>query len=72
MMTFSEARSRAAVNRARIVRTIYGNEFRVSLNEWTTHELDRKAYFTNCLDDAVITAGAMRREADRKALALRP
>ena len=65
MMTFKEARSRAAVRRARIVRTIYGNEFRVSLNEWTTSELNRKAYFTDCLDDAVITAGAMRREADK-------
>jgi hypothetical protein len=47
------------------VHTIYGNEFRVSLNEWTPSELNRKAYFTDCLDDAVITAGAMRREADK-------
>jgi hypothetical protein len=47
------------------VRTIYGNEFRVSLNEWTSSELNRKAYFTDCLDDAVITAGDMRREADK-------
>ena len=32
MMTFSEARSRAAVNRARIVRTIYGNDRRLGLH----------------------------------------
>lgn len=62
-MTVSEAMRRMEVNRATMRRTD-GNERVVYLNEWTKAEREAKGYFTDDLEDAVLTAGAMRRSQD--------
>lgn len=64
VMTQREARQRAEVNNARIRFNREWGEYIVVLNEWTKEECDRKAYHTDDLEDAVLTAGKMRRDAD--------
>ncbi|QPC44923.1 hypothetical protein HW532_20820 [Kaustia mangrovi] len=66
-MTVREAMQRCAVNRVRIKRTGYDSEWRVTLNEWTGRKAKDCAYFTDDLEDAVITGARMRREAERLA-----
>lgn len=65
MMTMREAMLRAEQHQGRIKNTGWG-DYKVTLNEW--HSLPRKrqdelAYFTDDLEDAVLTLGAMRRRA---------
>lgn len=64
MMTVREAMQRMNQHRATMRRTGEGNEVRVVLHEWTRKEADDKAYYTDDLEDAVLTAGSMRREHD--------
>lgn len=61
MLTQREARQRAEVHNARIVYNRDYNEYRVTLNEWRGADAENKAYYTDCIEDAVITAGAMRK-----------
>lgn len=61
MMTMREARQRCNLVNARIMRT--GSDFEVTLNEWSRHERIKSAYFTDDLEDAVLTAQALRRRA---------
>jgi hypothetical protein len=60
MLTIREARTRCAVNAMRLQRTDCG-EFRVSFAELTGAAAEPSAYYTDDLDDAVMTAAAMRR-----------
>lgn len=64
MLTYREARHRAEIYNARITRTAYG-DYMVVLMEWRMKEREDKAYFTDDLEDAVLTAAFMRRHADR-------
>lgn len=63
MMTVREAMQRVAQNNARIQR--FNGEWRVTLREWPDYarKTEDKAYYTDDLEDAVLTASAMRREA---------
>jgi hypothetical protein len=65
MMTLREARQRASINGARITFNRDIGEYRVTLNEWPIYasSTEDKAYYTDDIDDAVLTSGAMRREA---------
>ena len=66
MMTVREAMQRVAQNNARIQRSA-GGDWRVTLNEWymfAEAEAGRKACYTDDLEDAVLTASAMRRRAE--------
>lgn len=65
-MTKAEANQRAEVNNARIRWSRIHGEFTVVLNEWTHAECDAYAYRTDDLEDAVLTAGAMRKKADAR------
>jgi hypothetical protein len=60
MMTVKEAKQRMQVNRAAMKRTGHGLEVKVWLNEWTKQQIEDRAYFTDDLEDAVLTAGRMR------------
>lgn len=65
MMTMREAMLRAEQHQGRIKNTGWG-DYKVTLNEW--HKLpvkqqDELTYFTDDLEDAVLTLGAMRRKA---------
>lgn len=62
MMTVREAMQRMNIHRAHMRRTGEGTEVRVTLNEWCGREAERKAYYTDDLEDAVITAGVLRAE----------
>lgn len=62
MLTQREARQRCAVNRMRFSRV--EREFRVSFPEDTGNRNEATAYYTDDLDDAVLTAAAMRRKRD--------
>lgn len=62
-MTRREAMQRAEVHNARIVWNREWQEYTVSLNEWSRKERERMQAHTDDLEDAVHTAGRMRREA---------
>lgn len=61
MMTVREAMQRCEINRVRIKRTGYDNEWIVTLVEWTAKQVERMAYVTDDLEDAVLTGAKMRR-----------
>lgn len=61
MLTMREAQQRAAVNNGRIVRDRETGELRCTLNEWRGAQVEKLAYYTDCLLDAVMTVAAMRR-----------
>jgi hypothetical protein len=61
MMTVREAMQRCELNRVRIKRTGYGTEWLVTLVEWTRKQIDEAGYYTDDLEDAVLTGAAMRR-----------
>lgn len=63
MLTVREAKQRCEVNRVRISRTGFGTEWRVTLAEWTREQVNRLAYFTDDLEDAVLTGSRLRRDA---------
>lgn len=65
MMTSSEARRRAEIYNGRIVWNTHIGEYRVTLNEWTRREADKGEYFTDDLEDAVLTLAAMRASKDK-------
>lgn len=65
-MTQREARQRAEVNNARIHFNRDWGEYIVVLNEWSAAECDRMSYHTDDLEDAVLTAGAMRKQANEQ------
>lgn len=60
MMTRAEARLRMQEHGASY--TFRDGEYRVTLNEWPAHlvSTEERAYYTDDLEDAVLTAGAMR------------
>lgn len=62
MMTMREARQRCEVNNARVTKCHATGELVVTLNEWTRKQREARAYFTDDLEDAVLTAGRMRKE----------
>lgn len=72
MLTNRELRNRAEMYNGRITRSPDG-EYRVTLNEWRGREVERKAYYTDCAEDAIITMGDMRRreEASRAKIPVR-
>jgi len=59
MMTQHEARQRCSLNNVRLRRHVAG-DWVVSLIEWKDEE---RAYFTDDLEDAVLTGSAMRQAA---------
>ncbi len=63
MLTQHEAYQRCSINRVRMEKE--GREFRITLNEWPprSKETERKAYYTDDLEDAVLTGAQMRRKA---------
>ena len=64
-MTFKEARQRAELHNASIYKTSWG-DYRVLLNEWQKLNPKRReelTYYTDDIEDAALTAGAMRRRA---------
>lgn len=65
MMTPQEAKQRLALSGATARRTGAGTEYRVTLNEWRGAEAERKAYYTDDLEDAVFTAQDMRKREPR-------
>lgn len=65
MMTSSEAARRAEIYRGRIQYQHSVGEYRVTLNEWTRKEAERGEYFTDDIEDAVLTLGAMRAAKDK-------
>lgn len=64
-MTLREAKQRAELYNAQIHKTQAG-DLRCTLNEWTRKEREKYEYFTNDLDDAVITIAAMRKAQNKK------
>lgn len=66
MITQSEARQRCAVN-AMAFRRVHTGEYRVSFPELTGQRNEATAYYTDDIEDAVLTAGAMRRRAGQRA-----
>lgn len=62
MITFNEARQRAAVYNGSIARVgIYG-EFCCTLNEWTAKERSKRAVYTDDLEDAYLSIASLRRQ----------
>lgn len=72
MMTLTEARQRAEIHKARIEFDRDYKEYRVTLYEWPEFRgtTEDKAYYTDDLEDAVCTAGAMRRDAQKAIVSL--
>ena len=62
-MTMREARQRANYYNGSIVYDPDYNEYRVGLREWTRKERDDRSYYTDDLEDAVLTLAHMRRNA---------
>lgn len=60
MMTVREAMQRCALNNVRIKRTGFGSEWLVTLTEWTAKQRDAMGYYTDDLEDAVLTGASMR------------
>lgn len=60
-MTRREANLRAELYSGRIVWDAILREYRVFLNEWTRKQRNERAYFTDDLEDAVLTLASMRR-----------
>lgn len=67
MLTMREAKQRMSQHNARLQYDKYTREYRVTLNEWPMYRVstEERAYYTDDIEDAVLTAGAMRREAAR-------
>lgn len=64
MLTVREAQQRNAANGVIMRRANPGStEWRVTLAEWTRDMCERAAYFTDDLEDAVLTGASMRRKA---------
>lgn len=64
MLTVAEAMQRARHNGVNIRRS--GNlEWRVTLEEWTRNVCETSAYYTDDLEDAVLTGAAMRERQSR-------
>jgi hypothetical protein len=63
LLTQREAYQRCEINRVRMEKV--GQEFRITLREWParSNQTERKAYYTDDLEDAVLTGGMMRRQA---------
>ena len=61
-MTVREARQRMALNRMTMRNTGHG-DYRVNFAEANS---EATAYYTDCLEDAVLTGAAMRRRRDAK------
>ena len=66
MLTSREASQRNALNRVRMSRS--NGEYRVTLQEWPngTRDTEDKAYYTDDIEDAVLTGGMMRRQAEAR------
>lgn len=62
-LTVHEAMQRCSLNRVRIKRTGVSGEWAVGLLEWPKAMWDKAQYFTDDLEDAVLTGGIMRRRA---------
>lgn len=60
MITMREARQRASLNNCRIERVAGTIELRVFHEAWTRRQREEREYFTDCIEDAVITAGRMK------------
>ena len=67
MMTVREAMQRNTLNNVRLQRR--DGEYRVTLSEWPDYlrTTEDKAYYTDDLEDAVLTGGAMRQRAAKTA-----
>ncbi len=61
MLTQHVAYQRCSINRVRLEKR--GPEFRITLNEWPPRSdaTERKAYYTDDLEDAVLAGAKMRR-----------
>lgn len=61
MLTQHEAYQRCSINRVRLERR--NGEWRVTLNEWVNglRTTEDRAYYTDDLEDAVLTGAMMRR-----------
>lgn len=68
MMTIAEARQRLALSGMRLTRR--DREFRVSYAELPYRDAEPSAYYTDDLEDAVITGGKMRHTMPLTALLL--
>lgn len=60
MMTHREARQRNELNCVRMVHD--GSNYVVTLQEWSVNHCQRFGYYTDDLEDAVLTGSAMRRQ----------
>lgn len=63
MLTKREAQERNRINNVRM--QLFDGEYRVTLMEWPVNDkrTERAAYYTDDLEDAVLTGAAMRRTA---------
>ncbi len=59
MMTRREANQRAAQNNCTIRWLASTQEYEVYHNDWTRKQREARAYFTDDLEDAVLTTGKM-------------
>lgn len=64
-MTRMQANQAANDHNFRLTRPVGGDEYRVVLNEWDRKQALAGEYFTNDLEDAVLTGMAMRRHASQ-------
>ena len=64
MLTLREAKQRAYVLNGQIYKTKAG-DYRVTLNEWTRQEREAMSYFTDDIEDAVLTLGSLRMHVTR-------
>ena len=58
-MTMREAKQRAAQHGCYLYRTI-GEEVKVGKHRWNREQRERMEYFTDDLEDAVLTAGRLK------------
>lgn len=63
MLTVREAMQRCTINQVRIKRTGFGGEWLVTLIEWTAKQRDAMGYYTDDLEDAVLTGAKLRHNA---------
>lgn len=66
MINFREARQRLSMYNMHIGREGAGTDYRVSFAELSRDKAEASAYYTDDLEDAVITGAAMRRRKNDK------
>lgn len=71
MLTKREAQERNRINNVRMQWSAEWQEYRVTLMEWPCNDkrTEKRAYYTNDLEDAVLTGAEMRRRQRRLDLA---